>query len=630
MVVIEEPIKKVPPVSNFGYTGKLLRIDLSNRSVSEEAITKQLAKKYLGGVGFAFKYLYDELKPGTLALHRENKLIFAVGPLTASGVPCTSKMAVASKSPLTNTIASAFAGGDFPAEMKRAGYDIIIIEGRAEKLTYITIKDGKVSFRNAEGLRGVTTTDTQLFIKDELGDHNFRVACIGPAGEKLVPMACIINERRAAGRKGLGAVMGSKNLKAIAVRGTQRPSVADPSKFREARRIMSQTMKDSPALYPTFANTGTPFTFDLMEEMGIMSAKNYSATGEVNLVKEIGLDAQQAMKIRKYHCAGCPVGCSQVKVVTEGPYRGFLSEGPEFETTYALGSACGINYLPAIIAGDRLCDEYGIDTMSAGVTIGFAMELYEKGILTDRDTDGLELKFGNHVAMIEMLKCIAYKQGLGAILCEGTRKAAQEIGKGSEEYAMHIKGLELPAYDVRGAKAHGLNYATAYNGADHCRGYAFQEIFDNPVPKRVDRFAIKGKGELTKWNQDVRCATIDCPTMCAFILDMALADIACQNIAALVTAATGISFTAQEIQQVGERVNNVARLFNGREGFSRKDDTLPKRLMTEPIRAGGSAGQLISQADLDYMLDEYYRARGWDRNGIPTVAKLKELGLEIK
>jgi len=613
---------------NGGYMGKILRVDLTSQSTREEAVSEELARNYLGGAGFAIKYLYDELKPGTLALDKANKLFFAVGPLTATGAPCSSRMAVVAKSPLTNAVGMALAGGHFPAEMKRAGYDMIIIEGRAEKPTYIAIKDGEVRFRSAEKLKGMMTTDTQLFIKEELGDHNYRIACIGPAGERLVPLACIVNERRAAGRKGLGAVMGSKNLKAIAVRGHQRPAIADAAKFKKARQAMNKAMKDSEVLYPDFSKAGTPMIIDDMTKMGIYSAKNWSATGEVDLVKEQGRDAQDAMIVTKSYCADCPVGCTQVKLVKEGPYAGYLSEGPEFETTYSLGSTVGVGYLPAIIAADRLCDEYGIDTMSAGVTIGFAMELYERGILTKQDTGGLELKFGNHQAMIEMLRQMAYKEGLGAILCQGSKKAAQQIGKGSEKYAMQIKGLELPAYDVRGAKAHGLNYATSYTGADHNRGYAFQEIFDNPNPEKVDRFAIKGKGRLTKWNQDVRCATCDCATMCAFLLDMAVPDIACQNTADLVNAATGMRLTADEVQQIGERINNVARLFNGREGFSRKDDTFPKRIMTEAIKAGDSAGQLISQKDLDTMLDEYYQARGWDKSGTPTTAKLKELGLQ--
>jgi len=610
-----------------GYMGKILRVDLTNQSTKEEAVSEELAKNYLGGAGFAIKYLYDELKPGTPALDKENKLIFAVGPLTATGAPCSSRMAVVAKSPLTNAVGMALAGGHFPAEMKKAGYDMIIIEGKAEKPTYIAIKEGEVRFRSAEKLKGMMTTDTQLFIKEELGDHNYRVACIGPAGERLVPLACVVNERRAAGRKGLGAVMGSKNLKAIAVRGHQRPAIADAEKFKKARQAMNKAMRDSEVLYPHFAKDGTPMIVDDMTEMGIYSTKNWSATGEIDWVKEQGRDAQHEMIVTKSHCADCPVGCTQVKLVKDGPYAGYLSEGPEFETTYSLGSTAGVGYLPAIIAADRICDEYGIDTMSAGVTIGFAMELYERGILTEKDTDGLELKFGNHAAMIEMLRRIAYKEGLGALLGQGTKKVAEKIGKGSGDYAMQIKGLELPAYDVRGAKAHGLNYATSYTGADHNRGYAYQEIFGVPHPEKVDRFVIKGKGRLTKWNQDVRCVTCDCATMCAFLLDMAVPDIACQNTADLVNAATGMRLTADEVQQIGERINNVARLFNIGEGFSRKDDTFPKRIMTEAIKAGDSAGQLISQKDLDTMLDEYYEARGWDKKGNPTAAKLKELGL---
>jgi len=613
-----------------GYAGKILRIDLSNQSAKEEAVPEELARNYLGGAGFAIKYLYDELKPGTPALGEDNKLIFAVGPLTATGAACSSRMAVVAKSPLTNAVGMALAGGHFPAELKRAGYDMIIIEGKADKPIYVAIKDGEVSFRSAEKLTGMVTTDTQLFIKEELGDHNYRIACIGPAGERLVPMACIVNERRAAGRKGLGAVMGSKNLKAIAVRGNKKPDIADADKFKKARQAMNKAMKDSDVLYPAFSKAGTPMVVDGMSEMGIYSIKNWSATGEIDLVKEQGRDAQDAMIVTKSYCTDCPVGCSQVKLIQEGPFAGFLSEGPEFETTYSLGSTVGVGYLPAIIAADRICDEYGIDTMSAGVTIGFAMELYEKGILTKKDTDGIDLKFGNYQAVLEMLRRITFQEGLGALLGQGTRKMAEKIGKGSEDYAMNIKGLELPAYDIRGAKAHGLNYATSYTGADHNRGYAYQEIFDVPHPEKVDRFAIKGKGRLTKWNQDVRCVTCDCAPMCAFLLDMAVPDIACQNTADLVNAATGMRFTADEIQRIGERINNVARLFNGREGFGRKDDTFPKRIMTEAIKAGASAGQLISQADLDEMLDEYYAERGWDKDGTPTAAKLKELGIKTK
>jgi aldehyde:ferredoxin oxidoreductase len=611
-----------------GYAGKILRINLTTLTYSEESVTLELAAKYMGGVGFTFKYLYDELKPGTPALSPENKLIFAVGPLNATGAPCANRMAVASKSPLTGTIACSLSGGQFPNELKRAGYDMLIIEGKAEKPTYISINDGTVHFRNAAKFCGMQTTDTQLFIKDDLKDQNYRVACIGPAGEKLIPFATINNERRAAGRKGMGAVMGSKNLKAIAVRGTGKPAIANPELFQQKRKVMLQAMKDSPMLYPTFSHTGTPVVVDVSTGLGILPIKNWSSTGMADMVPSIGVNAQKAFITDRAFCDDCMVGCSQVKMVKEGPYAGFLSEGPEFETVYSLGSNLGIDYLPAVIAGDRLCDEYGIDTVSAGVVIGFAMELFEKGILTAKDTGGIELKFGNHPAMIEMLRQIAYKEGLGAILSEGTQKAAQKIGKDSYKYAIEIKGLELPGYDVRGAKAHGLNLATAYNGADHCRGYAWQEIFDIPIPEKVDRFAIAGKGRLTKWNQDVRCATTDCATLCGFILDMGVTGIACQNTADLLTAATGMEFSPEDVQQVGERVNNIAKLFNIREGFTRKQDSLPYRLIHEPLKGGASKGQKISQPDLDTMLDEYYSARGWDKNGNPTPAKLQELGLK--
>jgi len=613
-----------------GYAGKILRINLTDQTSREEVIPDELVRDYLGGAGFAIKYLYDEVKPKTPALDPANKLIFAVGPLTASGAACASRMAVVAKSPLTGAVGMALAGGQFPAEMKMAGYDMIIIEGKAEKPTYVAIKDGKVRFRNADKVSGMLTTDTQLVIKDELGDQNYRIACIGPAGENLSPMACIVNERRAAGRKGLGAVMGSKNLKAIAVRGTKRPNVVDAEKFKKARQAMNKAMKESPVLYPQFSKSGTPMVVDATSAMGIYPINNWSATGEIDMVKGLGDAAQAKMIIHKAHCHDCPVGCSQIKLVTAGPYAGYMSEGPEYETTYSLGSTLGIDYLPAVIAADRLCDEYGLDTMSTGVAVGFAMELYEKGILTKKDTDGLELKFGNHSILLEMLRKITYREGIGDILSQGTRKAAEIIGKGSEFYAMHVKGLELPAYDVRGAKAHGLNYATSYTGADHNRGYAFQEIFDIPVPEKVDRMAIEGKGRLTKWNQDIRSVTCDCAPMCAFLLDMAVPGIACQNTADLVNAASGMNFTAGDIEKIGERLNNVARLFNIGAGFTRKDDTFPKRLMTEPIKAGASKGQLISQKDLDEMLDEYYAERGWDKNGTPTASKLKGLGLKTR
>ena len=611
-----------------GYAGKILRINLTDKTSKEEKLPLEIATNFIGGAGLGIKYLFDEVKPGTDALGPENKLIFAPGPFTGTSIPCASRMAVTGKSPLTGAVGVALTGGYFPAELKFAGWDAIIIEGKAEKPTWISVKDGAVRFHDAAGIWGTMTFDCQQMIKDNLKDQNTRVICIGPAGERLSKIACIINERRAVGRKGLGAVMGSKNLKAIAVRGTGTVQITSDEKYKTARSEMLKAMKESPVLYSAFSPAGTPMVVDLTGAMGILSAKNWTATGEFVPVEELGLDAQNSRKIGKEHCYDCPVGCSQMKLAKTGPYAGILTEGPEFETIYSFGTETGVANLDAVIAADRLADELGLDSMSAGVTIGFAMELFEKGILTPADTGGLELKFGNDQAMIALLRMMAYREGIGDILTDGTKAAAKKIGKGSEKYAMNIKGLELPAYDVRGAKAHGLNYATAYTGADHNKGYAFQEIFGIPVPWEVDRFAIEGKGKLTRWNQDVRCVTCDCATMCAFILDTALPATSTQNTAALMEAVTGLIFTPDEVQKVGERVNNLAKAFNIREGFTRADDTFPERLMTEPLKDGASKGQMISKDDLKKMLDEYYTDRGWNpETGVPTRAKLTDLGL---
>ncbi len=422
--------------------------------------------------------------------------------------------------------------------------------------------------------------------------------------------------------------MGAKNLKAIAIRGSGTVPIADKEKLKVARGEFTKAMKDSPVLYSQFSKLGTPMVVDATCALGIFPGKNFSATGEFAPIDKIGVEAQNTRNVGREHCYGCPVGCSQLRLARTGAYAGILTEGPEFETMYSFGGVTGVDNIDSIIAADRLADELGLDSISAGVTIGFAMELFEKGILGTADTGSLELRFGNHEAMVTLLRLMAFREGIGDILADGTKAAAEEIGRGADKYAMHVKGLELPGYDVRGAKAHGLNYATSYTGADHNRGYAFQEIFGIPIPQEVDRFAAEGKGKLTKWNQDVRSATCDAPTMCAFLLDMAVPAVATQNTARLMEAVTGLKYAPEEIQRVGERINNLARAFNVREGFTREEDTLPERLMTEPLKEGTSKGHFISRDDLKQMLDEYYTDRGWDLDtGIPTREKLEELGL---
>lgn len=611
-----------------GYAGKILRINLADKTSKEEELPLEVARDVIGGAGFGIKYLFDEVKPDTDPLGPDNKLIYSIGPFTGTTIPCASRMAVTSKSPLTNGVGVSLVGGHFPAELKFAGYDMLIVEGKAEKPTYVWIKDGEVRFRDAGKVWGTQTSDCQQIIKDELHDQNIRISCIGPAGEKMSKIACIINERRAAGRKGLGAVMGFKNLKAIALRGTGSVDVASKQKLKAAIGEMQKAMKESHLLYPQFAKTGTPMVVDLTCALGIFPTKNWTATGEVAPVDRLGVEFQMTRNVGSEHCYGCPVGCSQLKLAKTGSYAGILTEGPEYETMYSFGGQTGVDNMDSVIAADRLADELGLDTISAGVAIGFAMELFEKGILTTKDTGGLELSFGNHEAMLTLIHRMAFREGIGDLLTDGVRAAAKKVGKGADNCAIHVKGLELPAYDVRGAKAHGLNYATAYTGADHNRGYAFQEIFEIPVPFAADRFSNEKKGELTKWNQDVQTAVCDCPTMCAFILPMALMPIATQNTAALMEAATGLTYKPEEILKVGERVNNLAKAFNVQAGLTRADDTLPERLMTEPLKGGASKGHLISEDDLKAMLEEYYTVRGWDpKTGIPTREKLDELGL---
>ncbi len=611
-----------------GYAGRVLRINLSNRTSREEPLSEEMARDFIGGAGFGIKYLFDEVKPGTDPLGPDNILVFAPGPFTGAGIPCASRMAVAAKSPLTGAVGMSLSGGEFPTEIKFAGWDAIIIEGKADKPTYIAIGETGARFRDATQCWGTLTFDCQQIIKNELRNQNVRVCCIGPAGERLSKMACIVNERRAVGRKGLGAVMGSKHLKAIAIQGTESVAIASEERHRVGRTALLNAFKESPVLYPEFSHHGTPMVTDLTGAMGVLPAKNWSATGEFVPVEGIGRDALATRKVGREHCHDCPVGCSQLRVAKTGPYAGILTEGPDFETVYAFGSVVGMTEVDPIIAADRLADELGLDTISAGVTIAFAMELFERGILTLEETDGIDLRFGNDEAMMKILRKIAFRDGFGDLLADGSLAAARRIGKGTEKYAMQVKGLELPGYDVRALKAHGLGYATSYTGADHCRSYAFQEVFGVPIPWKVDRFAIEDKGKLTIWNQDVRTSTLDCAPMCAFLLDMAVPDTACQNTATLMEAITGLVFTPEEVMRVGERVNNLAKAFNVREGFTRADDTLPERLMTEPLKAGASKGHVISREDLDTMLDEYYALRGWDvETGTPTRAKLTELGL---
>lgn len=609
-----------------GFWGKLLRINLTDKTSKVEPIPESTLKKFLGGAALGAKILYDELAPGIDPLGPENKLIYTIGPVTGTDTPCASRLNIATKSPLTGTVTNALSGGYFPVELKWTGHDIVVIEGKAKDPTYVYIRDEKVMFRSAEKLWGLNTFDTQLLLKEQLQDHEVRISCIGPAGENQSLIAAIINEARAAGRKGVGAVMGSKNLKAVVVRGTKKVPIADEERFTKGVSAMLKGFKESPMAYPVFSHVGSTCAIEPVAAVGCFPHNNWQNNDEsIDWVETIGVKGLEKTSQAKNHCYRCPVACSQIRMAKYGKYAGISTEGPEFETIYSLGSVIGVTDPNAVIAADRLCDELGLDSISAGVTIAMAMELIEKNIISDKD--GLGLKFGNDAAVMPMLRSLAYREGyLGKLFADGTKKAAEKIGEESKFYAMHVKGLELPAYDVRGYKAHGLNFATCYTGADHNKGYSIQEVFGNPIPYAVERLDYKGKGILTKFNQDF-AGLFDTVTLCEFAA-IFIPDVFQKLMAEIVSGASGWEFTEQDMWTVGERLNNICRMFNVREGFSRKDDTLPKRLMSEPLKFGLTKGELIDQANLDTMLDEYYEARKWDKNGIPTEEKLIELGLE--
>jgi len=606
----------------LGYARRILHIDLTTGKTETEPLKEDLARKYIGGIGLGMRLLLDHSKPGVDALSPENPLILATGPLSGTMAPTAGNgHAFVSKSPESGGVAEAKSHGFFGGELKRAGYDAVVIKGRAEKPVYVWIDDDAVQLMDAQHLWGKSPKETEDAIRDELKDYYIRVAAIGPAGEKLVRIACILNDRtRAAGRTGLGAVMGSKNLKAIAVRGTKDVNVAKPKEFQEFVKMMHERMK-GPATRK-YRTLGTPENVLVLNALGALPTRNFTqATFEgANKVSGEYLNERYVAKI--IGCLSCAMRCEHIVVVPEGPYKGTTTR-MEYETLWALGPNCGVDRLDAIIQAMEQCNYYGMDGISAGVIVSFAMDCYEHGILTKKDTDGLDLRFGNHEAMLEMLKRIGTRQGLGDTLAEGAKRAAEKIGKGAEKYAVHIKGVEMTGYDIRGLKTAALGYAVSFRGADHNRHGAY----DPDVKGKVDRFkAEKGRGKLVREVEDLY-TIIDSLIVCKFSRGTYYEGF--KDLANYYTLVTGIEVTPEELTITGERINNIGRLFNIREGLTRKDDHLPWKVMNVPIPDEGVAkGSHVTQKDLDILLDDYYEVRGWTKEGVPTMEKLKEIGLE--
>jgi len=598
-----------------GWAGKILRVNLSTGEIKVEPLNMEWAKQFVGGRGLASKYLFEEIAPTIDPLSPANKLIFATGPATGTNAPTGGRYMVITKGPLTGTIASSNSGGFFGAELKKAGWDMIIFEGKAKKPVYLYINDDKVELRDASHLWGKGVSETTKMLKEEIGDDRIEVAAIGPAGENLSMISCIVNdEHRAAGRTGVGAVMGSKNLKAVVVKGSGTVKIANPEKFRDALVKAMQKIKENGVTSQGLPNYGTAVLVNIINKAGIFPTRNFQQA-VFELAEEIsGEKLAETYLVTNKPCFACPIACGRVTKIDDEE-----GEGPEYESIWAFGADCGIGDLKAIIKANYIADDMGLDTISAGATIAAAMELYEKGYIPKEDLEGgPELKFGNAEALLYWLKKMALREGkLGNLLAEGSYRLAQYYGH--PELSMSVKKQELPAYDPRGVQGHALEYATSNRGGCHVRGYMISpEVLGTPEP--LDRFSLEGKAEWVKLFQDLT-AFIDASGMCLFT-SFALG---AEDYAALVSAITGVEYSTEEALKVGERIWNLERLFNLAAGFTKKDDTLPKRLLEEPIPEGPSKGWV---AKVHELLPKYYEVRGWDQEGVPTEEKLKELGLE--
>jgi len=606
----------------YGYAGRILYVDLNTGKTRVEKLSEDYAKKYIGGIGLGMRLWLDNSKASVDPLSPKNPLVLTLGPISGTIFPTGGNgHAFVAKSPETFAIGEAVAHGTFGAEMKRAGYDAVIITGKADKPVYLWIDDDSVQLLDAAHLMGKSPSETEEAIKEDLGDYYIRIAAVGLAGEKLSRIACIINEKtRAAGRTGMGAVMGSKNLKAIAVRGTRDIVPAKSDEFMDMVKEFHERMK-GPATQK-YRTLGTPENVLVHNALHCMPTRNYNNAHFEGAEKVSGEVLNEKFVAKIIGCSSCAMRCEHEVVVPEGPYKGTMTR-MEYETLWAMGPYCGIDRLDTIIKGMELANYYGMDAISAGVIVGFAMDCYENGILSQKDLGGIEANFGNSEALIQLLEKMGKREGIGDILAEGVRIAGKKIGKGAEKLAQHIKGLEVTGYDLRCLKTAALGFAVSFRGADHNRHGAY--AFD--VKGKVNRLkAEKGRGKMVRDMENLY-ALIDSFIVCKFSRGTYYKGL--EDMAKLYSLVTGIEMTPEELNKSGERINTVARLINIREGLGRKDDTLPWKVMNMPIPDEGPVqGAVVTQKELDLLLDDYYTSRGWTVEGIPTAAKLKELGMD--
>ncbi len=605
-----------------GYTRKLLRVNLTERKTAIEEIPNGQLLKYIGGAGLAARILYDELEPGIDPLSYRNKILFLAGPLAGTIAPTGSRIGAYTKSPMTGGFFHSSAGGCFAAELKYAGFDGVIVEGKSEKPVYLYIHNGTAEIRNATHIWGEYTYRAHTLLKHDIGDEAAQIAVIGPAGEKLVRFASVIAGGRAMGRGGLGAVLGSKKLKGIAVRGTGRVDVDDMEKTLKKTWELLEVMRGNPSTGQILPNFGTPVLVDANNSLGVFGARNWQTE---TFEGADGLRAEtmrEKIVVRDKACFACPIRCSKYSTVADGPYKGYTVEGPEYENIFSLGSMCGCSSIETVAAAERECDDLGMDAIEAGVSIAFVMEACEKGILSKEDTDGLNVSFGNKDIIMPMVRKIGMREGFGDILAEGVKRASLKIGKGTEAFAMQNKGMTFAGHSARGMPGFALGYATGPRGASHHDS--------RPTGERsgiVQRDTVDGKPRYTVDVNHLMILT-DSMILC-HLAEAVWGPIKInEHVVDILNAVTGMEMSVEEAEETAERIWNVIRAFAVREGSRRKDDTLPKRFLSEPIPDGPSKGMVVGEDVLETMKDEYYRIRGWDlKTGIPMFERLLKLDL---
>jgi len=624
-------------------TGTILRVDLSKGTVEKQPITEEMRLKYVGGRGINVRVLFDEVGPKVEPLSPENRIIFSAGPFSGSNAPSVARFNITSKSPLTGIFGDSNAGGNFGPALKKAGIDNLVIKGKASEPVYLWIDDDKVEVRPARHLWGKNIREAEASIREELGDKRVRVAAIGQAGEHLVKIASVVHEERSASRTGMGAVMGSKNLKAIAVRGTKEVELADPDNFNKLAKELQQRISKSPAYarqrdYKKHcASAGTYLT----NKVGFLSVNNFQKAGEFE-----GADKFDPEKVAGEYCiAGvpchkCPIACGRKWEVKEGPFAGEWGNKIEEGVFTPLGPVCGNDNLPSIFKMNNMGNQLGIDTVEFGQGMAVVMEWFEKGIVSKKDLDGISMTWGNYEAMMKMMEKVAYRQGVGDIFAEGIVRAAPKFGREAVKYVSHSKGLTMAGIDPRMLIGMSLGFATSTRGACHLLAMVPVEFPAMPVMTPEQAEAKFGSREVTVPTSYQKAAPLiyyqhlylipDFFEVCRFLFRMGGGSDAFSydNLFDLYAYATGIRLDEKEMATISERQFNMERAFSSREGIRRKDDRLIGKWAEEPVPNGPFKGEKIDPVKWEVMLDDYYRLRGWDKNGVPTRKKLKELGLD--